>query len=52
MLRHRLVIVSDPEHHFLGFFIGHCISDSARFFGSLAPMLWIINGDFGPDAFS
>jgi hypothetical protein len=41
-----LIIVGDPEHHFLGVFIVHYVSDCARLCGALTPMLRVINGDF------
>ena len=41
-----LIIAGNPEHHFLGFFIGHYVSDGARFFGPLAPMLRVVDGNF------
>jgi hypothetical protein len=30
LFRQRFVILGNPEHHFLGFFIGYYVSDGAR----------------------
>jgi hypothetical protein len=45
--RQFIVIGGDSPHHFLGFFIGHLIGDGASLFGAVAPMLRIVDGDWG-----
>ena len=37
-----VIIVRDPQHHLLGRFVNHLLSQDAGFFGSLAPMLWVV----------
>jgi len=37
-----IVIVRDPEHRLLGPFVAHLLGQDAGFFGSLAPMLWVV----------
>ena len=37
-----IVILRDPEHHPLGRFVTHLLGQDAGFFGSLAPMLWVV----------
>ena len=37
-----VVIVRDPEHRLLGRFVAHPLGQDAGFFGSMAPMVWVI----------
>ena len=45
--RQFLVIIDDPQHHFLGLFVGHLFGMDTRLLGTLAPVFRIIDGDFG-----
>src|SRR6516165_5846469 len=40
--RKFVVIVGDPEHRLLLSFVAHLLGQDAAFFGSLAPMIWVI----------
>ena len=37
-----VVIVHDPEHRLLGPFVASLLGQDAAFFGSLVPMVWIV----------
>ena len=37
-----VVIVRDPEHRLLGPFVTHLLGQDATFFGSLMPVVWVV----------
>jgi hypothetical protein len=44
--RQLFIVLGNPKHHALCIGVGQFVSDGARLFGTVAPMFWIVDGNF------